>query len=64
MDEYHKLIPKRAIKAIEKFAEELKAFAEETGEQYPDLYEDANTTFQVRNLVFAYSGEAADGIPS
>lgn len=57
MDEYHKLIPKRAIKAMEKFAEELRAFAEETGEQHPDLYEDANTTFQVRNLVFAYTGE-------
>lgn len=57
MDTYHKLIPKRAIKAIEKFAADLQAFAQETGEQYPTLYEDANTTFEIRDLVFTYDGQ-------
>lgn len=56
METYHKLIPKKAIKQIEKFAADLKAFSEETGEQHPTLYEDANTTFEVRNLVFTYEG--------
>lgn len=53
---YNPLIPKKAIKAIEKFSADLKAFAEETGETYPTLYEDAFTTFEVRNLVFTYDG--------
>lgn len=53
---YNPLIPKRAIKAIEKFASDLKAFAEETGEEFPTLYEDANTTFEIRHLLFTYDG--------
>jgi hypothetical protein len=56
MDTYHRLIPKKAIKAIEKFKEELDAFAAETEEQFPTLYEDAFTTYEVRNLVFTYEG--------
>ena len=56
MDTYHRLIPKKAIRAIEKFIDDLAAFAKETGEEFPTLYEDANTTFEVRNLVFTYEG--------
>ena len=56
METYHKLIPKKAIKDIEKFKEDLAAFAEETGEQFPTLYEDANTMIQVKNLLFTYEG--------
>ena len=57
MDTYHRLIPKKAIRAIEKFKEDLDAFAAETGEQFPTLYEDANTTFEVRNLAFSFNGD-------
>lgn len=56
MDTYHKLIPKKAIRAIDKFIADLNAFAKETGEEFPTLYEDANTTFEVRNPIFAYDG--------
>lgn len=56
MDTYHRLIPKKAIKDIEKFRADLAAFAQETGEQYPTLYEDANTTIEVRNILFSYDG--------
>lgn len=56
MSEYNKLIPKKAIRAIEKFNADLKAFAEQTGEENPYLYEDANTMIQIRDLVFTYDG--------
>ena len=57
METYHRLIPKKAIREIEKFKADLDAFAAETGEQFPTLYEDAFTTFEIRNLVFTYTGE-------
>lgn len=41
MNTYHRLIPKKAIRDIEKFKADLDAFAAETGEQFPTLYEDA-----------------------
>ena len=56
METYHRLIPKKAIKAIEKFQDDLAAFALETGEEFPILYEDANTMIQVKNLLFTYEG--------
>lgn len=56
MDTYHRLIPQKAIKQIDKFIADLRAFAEETGEDAPLLYEDANTTIQIIDLVFAYDG--------
>ena len=57
MKTYHRLIPKKAIRDIEKFKADLDAFASETGEQFPTLYEDANTTFEVRNLAFSFNGD-------
>jgi hypothetical protein len=57
METYHRLIPKKAIKDIEKFKADLDAFARETGEEFPTLYEDAFTTFEVRHLVFTFTGE-------
>lgn len=57
METYHRLIPKKAIRDIEKFKADLDAFAEETGEQFPTLYEDAFTTFEVRNLAFSFNGD-------
>lgn len=56
MDTYHRLIPKKAIRQIEKFIDDLAAFAKETGEEFPTLYEDANTTFEIRNLIFTFEG--------
>jgi hypothetical protein len=67
MDTYHRLIPKKAIRDIEKFKADLDAVAIETGEQFPTLYEDAFTTFEVRNLAFSFNGdlvwEDEDGKP-
>ena len=40
----------KTIKAFEKFNADLKAFAEETEEIFPTLYEDAYTTRQVTNF--------------
>lgn len=43
-------IKKGHIRAVEKFNEELEAFAKETGEAEATLYEDANTSFTLSNL--------------
>ncbi len=42
-------IKKSHIKAVEKFREELEAFARETGEEEVRLYEDAYTSFTLSN---------------
>ena len=41
---------KSHLKAIDKFNEELLAFAEETGENPPTLYEDMFTPFTLANI--------------
>lgn len=46
----NKYIKKGHIRAVEKFNEELKAWAKETGEDEATLYEDANTSFTLSNL--------------
>lgn len=56
MDTYHKLIPKKAIRDLEKFIADLAAFAAETGEEFPTLYEDAFTTFEVRRPALSFQG--------
>ena len=43
-------IKKSHLKAVEKFNEELKAWAKETEEDAAVLYEDANTSFTLSNL--------------
>ena len=43
-------IKKSHLKAVEKFNEELKAWAKETEEEAAVLYEDANTSFTLSNL--------------
>lgn len=43
-------IKKSHLKAIDKFNEELLAFAEETGENPPTLYEDMFTPFTLSNI--------------
>lgn len=43
-------IKKSHIKAVEKFNEELKAFAALTGEEEPRLYEDPYTSFTLSKL--------------
>lgn len=43
-------IKKSHIKAVEKFNEELQAWAKETGEKAPTLYEDANTSFTLSDI--------------
>ena len=43
-------IKKSHLKAIDKFNEELRAWAEETGEYPPTLYEDAFTPFTLWNI--------------
>ncbi len=61
MNEY---IKKSHIKAVEKFNEELKAFAEETGESPVTLYENPNVSFTLADIIvengwlkFDYDGE-------
>ena len=49
-EERQKLIKKSHINAVNKLNEELKAFAKETGEDEPLLYEDIWTTFTLSNL--------------
>lgn len=44
-------IKKSHIRAVEKFNEELKAWAKETGEDKATLYEDANTSFTLSDPV-------------
>ena len=46
----NKYIKKGHIRAVEKFNEELKAWAKETGEDEATLYEDANTSFTLNDL--------------
>lgn len=57
-------IKKSHIKAVEKFNEELKAWAKETGEEEVTLYENLNTNFTLSNpivengwLKFNYDGK-------
>lgn len=57
-------IRKSHIRAVEKFNEELKAFARETGEKEVTLYENANTSFTLSEpfvengwLKFNYDGQ-------
>lgn len=38
----------RLIKAFEKFNQDIRAFGEQTGEELVTLYEDANTTREVK----------------
>lgn len=49
-EERQKLIKKSHINAVNKLNEELKAFAKETDEEEPLLYEDIWTTFTLSNL--------------
>ena len=49
-EDLNKYIKKGHIRAVEKFNEELKAWAKETGEDEATLYEDANTSFTLSNL--------------
>lgn len=46
----NKYIKKSHIKAVEKFNEELEAWAKETGEDEATLYEDANTSFTLSHV--------------
>ena len=50
MNDLNKYIKKSHIKAVERFNEELKAWAKETGEKEATLYEDANTSFTLSDL--------------
>ena len=50
-------IKKSHIKAVQKFNEELAAFAKETGEDAPTLYEDANTSFTLCDLAISNDGQ-------
>ena len=43
-------IKKSHIKAVEKFNDELKAWAKETGEKDPTLYEDAYISFTLSDI--------------
>ena len=49
-------IKKSHIKALQRFNEELKAWAKETGEEAPTLYEDANTSFTLSNIAISQDG--------
>lgn len=44
------MISSRIIRAFDKFDADLKAFSEETGEEYAILYEDAYTTREVKDF--------------
>ena len=64
MENLNKYIRKSHIKAVQKFNKELKAWAKETGEKEPTLYEDANTSFTLSDpfvengwLKFNYDGQ-------
>ena len=50
-------IKKSHLKAVEKFNEELQAWAKETGEELPTLYEDINTSFTLTNIRLTSQGE-------
>lgn len=49
-------IKKSHLKAVEKFNEELKAWAKETGEEQPTLYEDINTSFTLADIAVSDDG--------
>lgn len=51
MKDLNSYIKKSHIEAVEKFNEELKAWAKETGEKEPTLYEDAFTSFTLSDLI-------------
>ena len=50
-------IKKSHIKAVEKFNEELKAWAAETGENPVTLYEDAFTSFTLADVAISQDGQ-------
>ena len=50
-------IKKSHIKAVQKLNEDLKAFAEETGENPVTLYEHANTSFTLANIAISNDGQ-------
>ena len=50
-------IKKSHIKAVQKFNEELAAFAKETGESPVTLYEDANTSFTLCDIAISQDGQ-------
>lgn len=50
-------IKKSHIKAVEKFNEELKAWAKETGEDPVTLYEDAFTSFTLADVAISQDGQ-------
>ena len=63
-EDFNKYIKKSHIRAVEKFNEELKAWAKETGEEEVTLYENLNTSFTLSNpvvengyLKFNYDGK-------
>jgi len=64
MADLNTYIKKSHLKALEKFNEELKAFAEETGESPVTLYENPNVSFTLADVIvengwlkFDYDGE-------
>lgn len=50
-------IKKIHLKAVEKFNEELKAWAKETGENPVTLYEDAFTSFTLADVAISQDGQ-------
>ena len=50
-------ISDKMVKAFEKFNADLKAFGEETNEEYVALYEDANTTRMVKDFHLCKNGK-------
>ena len=50
-------IKKSHIKAVQKFNEELAAWAKETGEEPATLYEDANTSFTLCDIAVSNDGQ-------
>ena len=47
----------KLVKAFERFNADLRSFGEETGETFVTLYEDANTTRQVREFKLCKNGK-------
>ena len=50
-------IKKSNIEAVQKFNEELQAWAKETGENPVTLYEDANTSFTLADVAISQDGQ-------
>ena len=50
-------IKRSHIRAVEKFNEELKAWAEYTGEEEATLYEDQYTSFTLSNIAISQDGQ-------